>query len=79
MVHLRLQVIWRSDSMTRTCSTSGGAVSSADAGKIERWHQTQKNRILLDNYYLPVDLEQQIDSSVEHLAARMRRSIVRRF
>jgi transposase InsO family protein len=22
-------------------------------GKIERWHQTLKNRILLDNYYLP--------------------------
>ena len=29
-------------------------------GKIERWHQTLKNRILLDNYYLPVDLERQI-------------------
>jgi RNA-directed DNA polymerase len=26
-------------------------------GKIERWHQTLKNRILLDNYYLPSDLE----------------------
>ena len=23
-------------------------------GKIERWHQTLKNRILLENYYLPV-------------------------
>ena len=22
-------------------------------GKIERWHQTVKNRILLENYYLP--------------------------
>jgi hypothetical protein len=22
-------------------------------GKIERWHRTLKNRILLDNYYLP--------------------------
>ncbi|SFU16693.1 putative transposase, partial [Sedimentitalea nanhaiensis] len=22
-------------------------------GKIERWHQTLKNRILLENYYLP--------------------------
>jgi putative transposase len=28
-------------------------------GKIERWHQTLKNRILLDNYYLPGDLERQ--------------------
>jgi transposase InsO family protein len=30
-------------------------------GKIERWHQTLKNRILLENYYLPGDLEAQID------------------
>src|SRR5258705_13053679 len=35
-------------------------------GKIERWHQTLKNRILLENYYLPGDLEQQIDAFVEH-------------
>ena len=26
-------------------------------GKIERWHQTLKNRIVLENYYLPGDLE----------------------
>jgi hypothetical protein len=26
-------------------------------GKIERWHQTLKNRILLEHYYLPGDLE----------------------
>ena len=35
-------------------------------GKIERWHQTLKNRILLNNYYLPGDLERQIDAFVEH-------------
>jgi transposase InsO family protein len=35
-------------------------------GKIERWHQTLKNRILLENYYLPGDLQQQIDAFVEH-------------
>jgi transposase InsO family protein len=29
-------------------------------GKIKRWHQTLKNRILLENYYLPGDLEQRI-------------------
>jgi putative transposase len=29
-------------------------------GKIERWHQTLKNRILLENYFLPDDLEAQI-------------------
>ena len=35
-------------------------------GKIERWHQTLKNRILLENYYLPGDLENQIDAFVDH-------------
>jgi transposase InsO family protein len=35
-------------------------------GKIERWHQTLKNRVLLENYYLPGDLEAQIDAFVEH-------------
>ena len=35
-------------------------------GKIERWHQTMKNRILLENYYLPGNLEQQIGAFVEH-------------
>jgi len=33
-------------------------------GKIERWHQTLKNRILLENYYLPGDLENQIETFV---------------
>ena len=33
-------------------------------GKIERWHQTLKNRILLENYYLPGQLEAQIDRFV---------------
>ena len=35
-------------------------------GKIGRWHQTLKNRILLNNYYLPGDLERQISAFVEH-------------
>jgi transposase InsO family protein len=33
-------------------------------GKIERWHQTLKNRILLENYYLPGDLGAQIEAFV---------------
>ena len=33
-------------------------------GKIERWHQTLKNRILLENYYLPGDLGNQIETFV---------------
>ncbi len=35
-------------------------------GKIERWHQTLKNRILLENYYLPGDLEIQIEAFVAY-------------
>ncbi len=35
-------------------------------GKIERWHQTLKNRILLENYYLPGDLRQHINAFVDH-------------
>jgi putative transposase len=33
-------------------------------GKIERWHQTLKNRILLENHYLPGDLEAHIAAFV---------------
>jgi putative transposase len=35
-------------------------------GKIERWHQTLKNRILLENYYLPGELEARIGDFVAH-------------
>ena len=35
-------------------------------GKIERWHQTLKNRISLENYYLPGDLENQVGAFVVH-------------
>ena len=35
-------------------------------GKIERWHQTLKNRILLENYYLQGDLEAQIGAFIDH-------------
>ncbi len=35
-------------------------------GKIERWHQTLKNRILLEHYFLPGDLEKQIERFVDH-------------
>ena len=32
-------------------------------GEIERWYQTLKNRSLLENYYLPGDLESQTANS----------------
>ena len=35
-------------------------------GKIERWHQTLKNRILLENYFFPGDLEASIEAFVDH-------------
>jgi transposase InsO family protein len=35
-------------------------------GKIERWHQTLKNRILLENYFLPGDLKAEIEAFVTH-------------
>jgi putative transposase len=35
-------------------------------GKIERWHQTLKNRILLENYYLPGALEIEIAAFVQY-------------
>lgn len=34
-------------------------------GKIERWHQTLKNRVLLENYFLPGDLEAQVRAFVD--------------
>ena len=44
----------------------GAPYHAQTQGKIERWHQTLKNRILLENYFLPGDLERQIESFVEH-------------
>ena len=46
--------------------TRGAPYHPQTQGKIERWHQTLKNRILLENYYLPGDLEAQIDAFVGH-------------
>jgi putative transposase len=44
----------------------GAPLHPQTQGKIERWHQTLKNRILLKNYFLPGDLERQIEAFVEH-------------
>ena len=51
---------------TQYGSRARRAPPPADAGKIERWHQTLKNRILLENYYQPGDLEAKIDAFVDH-------------
>jgi putative transposase len=44
----------------------GAPLHPQTQGKIERWHQTLKNRILLENYFLPGDLERQVEAFVEH-------------
>ena len=44
----------------------GAPMHPQTQGKIERWHQTLKNRILLENYFLPGDLEVQIAAFVDH-------------
>ena len=35
-------------------------------GKIERWHQTMKNSVLLEHYFLSGELERQIGTFVEY-------------
>jgi putative transposase len=44
----------------------GAPLHPQTQGKIERWHQTLKNRVLLENHYLPGDLEAQIEAFIEH-------------
>lgn len=44
----------------------GAPLHPQTQGKIERWHQTLKNRILLENYFLPGDLERQVVAFVDH-------------
>jgi transposase InsO family protein len=44
-------------------------------GKIERWHRTLKNRILLENHYLPGELEARIEAFVGHHNHRRHESL----
>ncbi len=46
--------------------TRGAPYHPQTQGKIERWHQTMKNRILLENYFLPGDIEAKIGNFVDH-------------
>jgi len=50
--------------------TRGKPYHPMTQGKIERWHQSLKNRILLENYYLPGDLEQKIEEFVTYYNTR---------
>ena len=46
--------------------TRGRPYHPMTQGKIERWHRSLKNQILLENYYLPNELERRIAEWVEH-------------
>ncbi len=48
----------------RTRHVRGAPNHPQTQGKIERWHQTFKNWFLLENYFLPGDLECQIEAFV---------------
>ena len=50
--------------------TRGKPYHPMTQGKIERWHRSLKNRILLEHYYLPSELERQINEFVIHYNAR---------
>jgi transposase InsO family protein len=46
--------------------TRGRPYHPQTQGKIERWHRSLKNQILLENYYLPGKLEQRISEFVDY-------------
>lgn len=50
--------------------TRGKPYHPMTQGKIERWHRTMKDRILLDNYYYPEDLEREINKFVNNYNQR---------
>jgi len=50
--------------------TRGKPYHPMTQGKIERWHRSLKNRILLEHYYLPGELERQINEFVNHYNER---------
>lgn len=46
--------------------TRGRPYHPMTQGKIERWHRSMKNRILLENYYLPGQLEHSVGEFVDY-------------
>ena len=57
-----------SDWLEQQCirHTRGKPYHPMTQGKIERWHLSLKSRILLENYFLPGDLERAVADFVEH-------------
>jgi len=56
--------IWLEDQ--KMTHVRGAPLHPQTQGEIEHWHQTMKNRVLLENYYLPGDLEYQIGAFVDY-------------
>jgi transposase InsO family protein len=46
--------------------TRGRPYHPQTQGKIERWHRSMKNQILLNHYYFPSELEQQLENFVNY-------------
>ena len=46
--------------------TRGRPYHPMTQGKIERWHRSMKNQVLLENYYLPGDLKARIGEFVDY-------------
>ena len=46
--------------------TRGRPYHPMTQGKIERWHRSMKNQVLLENYYLPGDLKTRISEFIEY-------------
>ena len=46
--------------------TRGRPYHPQTQGKIERWHRSMKNQILLENYYLPGELEERLQQFVSY-------------
>jgi len=50
--------------------TRGKPYHPMTQGKIERWHRTMKDKILLENYYLPSELKARIGEFINHYNMR---------
>jgi len=50
--------------------TRGRPYHPQTQGKIERWHRSLKNQILLENYYFPSELKQRIEEFIQYYNTR---------
>jgi len=59
------------ENVTVLSGTLGAGMGDKFAGKIERYTRSMKNQILLENYYLPVQLEQRLAEFVDYYNSRV--------